>query len=104
MLKRRISVWEIVFYLSLLSILIWLILKLTGVINTPPILEYGYPVFSGLLAFFAMYQGISNRITRMGYDLTRVVSKIEYLEKRQDHVDIHLTKTDEKIYLLEKSA
>ena len=104
MLKRRISVWEIVFYLSLLSILIWLILKLTGVINTPPILDYGYLVFSGLLAFFAMHQGISNHITRMGYDLTKEVSKIEYLEKRQDHVDIPLTKTYERIYLLEKSA
>ncbi len=104
MQKRRISAWEIVFYLSLLSILLWLVLKLTGIINTPPILDYGYPVFSGILAFFAMYQGIHNRITRIGYDLTRAISKIEYLEKRQDLADIRLVKTDERMRLLEKSG
>ncbi len=104
MQKRRISAWEIVFYLSLLSILLWLILKLTGVISSPPFLEYGYPIFSGLLAFFALYQGINNRITRIGYDLTKAISKIEYLEKRQDLADIRLVKTDERMRLLEKSG
>jgi len=40
MVKKRISVWDVLAWISLGLILIWLILKTAGIINTPLWLSY----------------------------------------------------------------
>lgn len=79
-MKHKHTWWEISFYLSLLIIILWLILKLTGLINTPPFIEYGIPIFSATYAFFALYRDFLDRINRIGNGLTRAFMKIEHLE------------------------
>jgi len=39
------SIWDIIAWIALASIIIWAILKILGIINTPLLLEY-YPVFA----------------------------------------------------------
>ncbi len=39
-MKKRVSIWDIIAWIVLALILIWLILKVSGIINTPAILEY----------------------------------------------------------------
>jgi hypothetical protein len=78
---RKIRPWELVFYVSMATILIWLILKLTGIINTPPFLQYGLPGISVLLAFFALYRDISDKINRIGNGVTKLFVKLDYIEK-----------------------
>ncbi len=45
--SKSINFWDIIAWLVLFSILIWVILKITGVINTPLLLEY-YPVLGAI--------------------------------------------------------
>jgi hypothetical protein len=44
-MKRGLSVWDILAWFALASIIIWGILKVTGIINTPLLIEY-YPLFA----------------------------------------------------------
>ncbi len=78
---RKIRPWEFVFYLSLVTLLFWLILKLTGVINTPVLIEYGIPITSVLFGFFALYRDMMAQIHKVSRVLTKIVTKINYMEK-----------------------
>jgi len=80
-MTKKHSFWEISFYISLLLILIWLILKMTGIINTPPLLEYGFPILSALYAFFAIYRDLLDRIARISRSLIKVFMKVECHDK-----------------------
>jgi len=40
MIKRGLSLWDIIAWIVLAGILVWLLLKTFGIINTPPWLEY----------------------------------------------------------------
>lgn len=47
---RKMSIWDILAWVALASIVVWGVLKVTGVINTPLLLEY-YPLFAASYAF-----------------------------------------------------
>ena len=47
MVKKKTSVWDIIAWIVLAGILIWLILKVFGVINTPILIEYA-PYFGAV--------------------------------------------------------
>ena len=47
---KKISVWDIIAWLFLILLIIWLILKISGIINTPALIEY-FPYFG--LAYWA---------------------------------------------------
>lgn len=98
MFQRRHTKWEILFYLSLLSILLWLVLKLTGVINTPALLEYGFPIVSALLAFLALYRDFLDRVSRIGRGLTKTITSVQYLEKKVDAVERDVEELKRKKY------
>ena len=42
---KKINIWDILAWVALASIVIWGVLKVAGVINTPLLLEY-YPLFA----------------------------------------------------------
>ncbi len=86
-MHRRYSHWELLFYLSLLVLLVWLIFKVTGVINTPALLEYGVPIFSAMFALFTLYRDLMERMNRMGNGLVRVAVKMENVENRVARVE-----------------
>lgn len=55
-MKSRISIWDIIAWIVLALILLWLILKVSGIINTPIIIEYS-PLFGAVyLAGWAMHK------------------------------------------------
>jgi len=93
---KRHTFWEISFYVSLLLILLWLILKMTGVINTPPFLEYGFPILSALFAFFSIYRDILDRIGRISQGLTKAFMRIEYQDKNITDIKENLRRWGEK--------
>lgn len=56
MAKKRINIWDILAWIVLLLILLWVILKVFGLINTPALLEYA-PYFGAVyLAGWAMHK------------------------------------------------
>ena len=44
-MKKKMSVWDIIAWLALLSIVVWVTLKIIGIIKTPLWLEYA-PIYS----------------------------------------------------------
>lgn len=46
-MKRGLSFWDILAWVALALILIWLILKTFGIINTPALLEYA-PIYAAV--------------------------------------------------------
>jgi len=55
-MKKRVNVWDIIAWIVLGLILLWIILKVAGVINTPALLEFA-PYFGAIyLAGWAMHK------------------------------------------------
>lgn len=55
-MKRGLSIWDILAWTILIAILVWLLLKVFGIIKTPVILEYA-PYFGAVyLAGWAMHK------------------------------------------------
>lgn len=53
---KKVSVWDIIAWVVLIGIVIWLLLKVFGIINTPSILEYAPYFGSVYLAGWAMHK------------------------------------------------
>jgi hypothetical protein len=81
-MREKVSPWQIVFYVSLSVLSLWLILKVTGIIQTPTWLEYGVPIASLIFAIPAHHQHIIETLARVG-------AKVEHLDK-----DVEFVKAD----------
>lgn len=46
-MNKKISIWDIIAWVVLVGILIWIILKMLGIINTPVLIEYA-PYFGAV--------------------------------------------------------
>lgn len=82
------------FYLCILILMIWLILKVAGVIQTPAWLEYGLPIGSAIIGFLMFYQslidkifGIYLKIGMLHANDVRFEEKFSHIEKELGHLD-----------------
>ncbi len=75
------SIWDYLFYASMAVILIWLALKMTGVIQTPIWLEYGVPVGSFVVGFIMLFQSINDKITALSTNDARMEEHLKHLDK-----------------------
>lgn len=91
-MNKEISVWQIMFYVSWTVLSIWLILKVTGIIQTPIWLEYGVPIGSLIIGVFGLYHNIMEAFNKLSVNLAALTSKVNHMEK-----DIELVKT--KIFI-----
>ena len=81
-MKDYTKVYATIFWLSLLSILFWLILKALGYINTPPLVEL-FPLFSAVFGAGAFFQMVMD----MKYRLGKVELQLKYYEKRISNIE-----------------
>jgi len=58
-MKKRLNFWDILAWVALGSIVLWTILKITGIINTPLLIEY-YPILAASYAFGWQMHKLSN--------------------------------------------
>ena len=86
-LKR--SIWDYLFYASLLIISIWLILKVSGVISSPAWLEYGIPVAGAVVTFLTFHYSIMDKIVTLSVNMARSEERLIHVEK-----DIGILKGD----------
>ncbi len=94
--KQKISIWQILFYFSMGVVLLWLILKLSGVIQTPVWLEFGVPIAGLFVGIFTMYHNLMRAITKVGITVATLIVKVDHLEKDVSSLkqDMHLVKQD----------
>lgn len=79
--QQKISLWQILFYLSMGVVVLWLILKLTGVIQTPVWLEFGVPISGLVFGIFTLYRNLLNGIKDISVGLATVAVKVDHIEK-----------------------
>lgn len=68
-MKKRFSIWDILAWVALGSIVIWATLKILGIINTPPWLLYS-PIYSASYVAGWMMQKL-NSVARDVEDLKK---------------------------------
>ena len=90
-MKIKFSFWEIVFYLSLLILFIWVILKSAGTIRTPLWLEFGVPALSTIFIILAFFKELMDSIKQIAVGLATLNVKFEHMEK-----DLGILKSDVK--------
>ena len=49
-MKKSVSIWDVLAWVALGSIVVWVLLKIFGIINTPLFLEY-YPILAASYVF-----------------------------------------------------
>lgn len=82
--KKELNIWDIIAWIVLVLILIWLILKTFGIINTDAWLEYA-PIYGAV--YIAGWQI---------HKLSVVASEVKDLKKFKDETikEIHIIKTN----------
>ena len=88
-LEKKFSFWQIVFYISMATVTLWLILKLLGVIKTPLWLEYDVPIGGLIVGALGLYYNILQSINQVVVNMAKLTIRFEHFGK-----DLHLTKTD----------
>ncbi len=110
-LERKITFWQVVFYVSMATVALWLILKLAGIIKTPIWLEYGVPIGGFFFSVLGMYKEIlgdihkvaisvtklSGRVDTMARGLIKVENKVEHLESNMFHIKNDMVLVKKKI-------
>lgn len=96
--KREINILDIIFWLAMLVLIIYIILKLFGIINTPEWVNL-LPIISLAFAIGAFYQ-------RMNESLNKVVKRTDYLKKSIEQVSKELNENqlnvNKRLFTIEK--
>jgi hypothetical protein len=83
-MKDYSNIYAAIFWISLISIFIWLVLKALGYINTPTIIEL-MPFFSAIFgagAFFQMFSDMRRRLSKVESEMKDVGLTIHSIDKR----------------------
>ena len=91
----RRSIWDYLFYLCWSVLMLWFILKVFGVINTPIWLEYWVPLGSFVLGFLMFYQSFMDKILSLIASISKLAVNDARMESRLDHIekDVEILKT-----------
>jgi len=82
-MKRGMSFWDILAWIVLGLILLWLILKMLGIINTPTLIEYAPYIGTIYLAGWAMskFDTVMNDINGIKRNLSFLNRKVNDMDK-----------------------
>lgn len=82
----KLTFWRALFYVSWTVLAIWLVLKVTGIINTPVWLEYGVPIASVILGILGVYRDILNQLNRVSMGLARLSAKLDHIDRDVEYL------------------
>jgi len=97
--KHKIREWII--YISMGIVVIWLILKSVGIIQTPFWLEYGIPISSFILGFLAFYRDFVEKLHEVIKSLAVLTNRVDHIEKDVSHLKTDMTEVKEKMKNIE---
>ncbi|MEK6878756.1 MAG: hypothetical protein AABY22_04075 [Nanoarchaeota archaeon] len=94
MAKREITIWDIIFWLGMVILIIYIILKLLNVINTPDWVNL-LPLITLAFVICAFYQ-------RMMFSLDRIFNNLDYFKKSIAKLTQNDLEFDKRIFSIEK--
>lgn len=92
------KIYEVIFWTSMITVLIWMFLKGIGVINTPVIIQL-IPYAGGIFAFgvfFQMVKGLKDEVKDIKTDLNDV-------KKSQQNMAIDMSEVKTRLSHVERS-
>lgn len=98
-IKQRISLWQILFYLSMSVVLAWLILKLTGIIQTPIWLEFGVPIAGLFFGVFTMYHNLMKAMNKVGIGLATLTLEVKHMGEDVRSLNDDMKTVKKKLHL-----
>lgn len=88
-MKKR-SIWDILVYVALIVLVIWIILKLAGVINSPVIVEI-IPYVSAAYVFGRMFQKVettADDVEKINTEIREIKDETKSIDKRIQVLEI----------------
>lgn len=101
MLFMNITFWKALFYLSLGTVTLWLILKLSGIIHTPVWLEFGVPIAGIIIGIFSMYKTIIDGIHNIALKVEVFEHKFHAHDQRLQGIEQELLNITKRLTSLE---
>ena len=89
MIMKKREIWDILVYVALAVLIIWVVLKLSGVINTPVLVEI-IPYISGGYILGRMFQKLETSVN----EVKIIKSEVKIIDERLKTLEIkdHLKK------------
>ncbi len=95
MTKREITIWDVIIWLCLIILILYVIAKLTGLINTPEWINL-LPIITLIFFAGAFYQKI------LGF-MDRVYNRTDYLKNNMEIISNKLNEHDKRLFNIEKN-
>ena len=95
--QMKRPIWDYLFYLSMLILTIWLILKVIGVIKTPVWLEYGIPIGSFIIGMVTFFQSINDKFNMLIFSVGDLRANDARVESKLIHMDRDLERLKDRL-------
>jgi hypothetical protein len=92
---RKLTIWDILFWFAMAVLILFILGKLTGIINTPDWVNL-IPLISLVFLIGAFYQKVTSFIETM-------YRRTDYLKSNLDKISNKINEQDKSILLLQKS-
>ncbi|MBI2671541.1 hypothetical protein HYX16_01265 [Candidatus Woesearchaeota archaeon] len=87
----KLKITKYLFYLGLLIIAVWALLKITGIVQTPLWFEIGLPTAGFIITMLSFYQDLYRSMNKIYQDLSKDINKIainvSILNTKFEHLD-----------------
>ncbi len=84
--QMKRPIWDYLFYMSLLILTIWLVLKVTGVIQTPLWLEYGVPIGSAIFTAATLFQSINDKLAKVQASISGMQMQLRHHDRDLERI------------------
>lgn len=107
---KKINIWTLVFWISILVLFAWLFAKQVGWINTPLFVQ-AIPFLSAFLVLFSMMKSggrflqrvdtISSKIDQLSGDVSDLKKEVHGIDKRLSVVETTIQHLDKRLNIIE---
>ncbi len=102
MYKRyKFDIWDVIIWISLIVLVLYIIGKLTGFINTPEWINL-IPVITMIFFAGAFYQKVLAFMERMSIRMNYLKNSLDKTNEKITDISLILATQDEKLLLLER--
>lgn len=99
---EKLNIYDCLFYLGLLVIAVWALLKITGLVQTPLWFEIGLPVAGFIITMLAFYQDLYKNMNIIYKDLSKDMNRLyNDLSKSMNKIAVNVSILNTKFEHLE---
>ncbi len=95
--EQEMKLYDWIFYSCIAIIVVWLILKMTGVINTPLIVLY-LPAIVGVLGLFVSFHKVSKYFGRLNGDISYLKEGVKEGKEERKHLSSQIHKLNKEFH------